>query len=71
MAPSAVSTTATEQVQSAPTYKLNLGLYKEIDPYHVDHDIETGKVGGNGAKVRQNNSERNTRPDFIELTFWP
>lgn len=53
MAPSAVSTTTTQEAQPRTTYKLNLGQYKEIDPYQVDRDVETGKVGGNGAKVRQ------------------
>ncbi|KAG6165855.1 hypothetical protein E4U11_008619 [Claviceps purpurea] len=48
MAPSAVVTTTTEQLR--PTYKFNLGAYKEIDPYNVDKDVETGKVGGDGAK---------------------
>lgn len=52
MAPSAVSTTVTEETKPRSTYKLNLGQYKEIDPYEVDRDIETGKSGGNGAKVR-------------------
>lgn len=51
MAPSAVVTTTTEQLR--PTYKFSLGAYKEIDPYYVDKDVETGKVGGDGAKVSQ------------------
>ncbi|KAF5125006.1 Alpha-ketoglutarate-dependent sulfonate dioxygenase [Metarhizium anisopliae] len=50
MAPSAITTTATEEAKPRPTYKLNLGQYKEIDPYNVDRDVETGKKGGNGAK---------------------
>ncbi|KAG6029537.1 hypothetical protein E4U41_000323, partial [Claviceps citrina] len=49
MAPSAVSTTTTEQVPLS-SYKLSLGDYKEIDPYSVDRDVETGKVGGDAAK---------------------
>jgi hypothetical protein len=51
MAPSAITTTVTEEAKPRPTYKLNLGQYKEIDPYNVDRDVETGKKGGNGAKV--------------------
>jgi hypothetical protein len=50
MAPSAVSSTTTQEA-NRPTYKLQLGQYKEIDPYEVDRDVETGKKGGNGAKV--------------------
>lgn len=55
MAPSAVATTTstTEAVKPKSAYKLHLGNYKEIDPANLDKDVETGKVGGNGAKVRQ------------------
>lgn len=53
MALSAVATTTVEQAQPRSTVKLDFGNYKEIDPYDVNKDVETGKVGGNGAKVRQ------------------
>lgn len=49
MAPSLVET-ATEATPLA-TYKLNLGQYKETDGVSIDRDVETGKKGGNGAKV--------------------
>ncbi|EFY87660.1 alpha-ketoglutarate-dependent taurine dioxygenase [Metarhizium acridum CQMa 102] len=50
MAPSAITTTVTEEAKPRQTYKVHLGQYKEIDPYEVDRDVETGKKGGKGAK---------------------
>ena len=51
MAPSAAATTTTQE-QAAPSFfKLQFGNYKELDATDLDKDVETGKVGNNGAKV--------------------
>ncbi|QUC17250.1 uncharacterized protein UV8b_01491 [Ustilaginoidea virens] len=50
MAPSAAATTTTQE-QAAPSFfKLQFGNYKELDATDLDKDVETGKVGNNGAK---------------------
>ncbi|KAG5938465.1 hypothetical protein E4U60_001361 [Claviceps pazoutovae] len=57
--------------QLRPTYKFNLRAYKETDPYNVDKDVGTGKVGGDGATTPSVLSAPLTIPNVLldQLAF--
>lgn len=49
MSPSAVK--AATGLDPSTTYKFDFGHFKDIDAVQIDRDAETGKTGGNAAKV--------------------